>query len=1511
MTRRRLLSSLLGVLVLLPVKAFAADLPPVVLPGESRSAASRLAEADKRIVEKKWPEAIAELQAVLDAAGNDLVPLTPQHCVQARRLCHVRLAALPPAALRLYRDRVEPQARKWLEQGTATRDVRLLRRVVDEAFCSRAAEKALDLLGDLAFERGRFEEAEAWWRLLAPLPRAKKAEGDPATGLAYPDPQGDPARAQAKQLLARLFIEVRRPAAPGGSAGWAGDLKAFRGRYPEAEGALAGRTGLYADLLEGVGQKGLTPADPGWTTFGGSATRGLVVPAPPRLLERLGQMCRRGPTWCFDLERRTRVDGPPRPEPSVGPTALARSLAFHPVLTGDHVLVADARYVSAYDLRTGKVSDWYDAEHFNGGIKPKRELPAFPDLRYTLTVAEGAVFARLGLQGIQDVRPPPPPRPRELGRKDAKNNESLLVCLNLEPGLGGDRFRWMVRAGAVENGHAAFEGAPVVHAGLVYIAATRWEAGDRLITAVDCYPANPEDSRPPLLWRTDVCETRELRPGEARYRHHLLTLAGSRVVYCSHSGAVVALDALTGRRCWGVRYRRGDPNEQEDLPALHDLAPVLFAGGRLYVAPADSDQLLCLDPATGQTLWERKSLQVVHLLGVGQGRLIFSTPGGLQAVDPEDGSSTDGWILPDSGGTLTPMGRGLLVGDLVLWPTAPVPGKPWGAVYAVRQSDGRQPEDPSLLHRIPAGNLAFANGCLAVTDRQTLSVYVPAGLQLPEREQDARREPTSAPALLELARAEANAGLTGRALESFTRAERLATPTEKQGARLREEARAGRQALLLERASRAAQGKRWDEAEAALKQAAGDFSLGARLQALARTAQVWQEAGEPARAVAAWQAVLDADDLRGLQAYGRDSVPAPAGALAAEAIAQLRREHGDKVYQAVQKRAGDLWAAAPDEGRPAVGERLAREFPGAAVTREALLHLARSHEQANRPGAAAHAYRRLLAGGATGPEQAAALAGLARAYERQRCWEAARAAWQRLEGAHGADTLPELGAGRCIRDFVTEHLRGPAFAAPAPGAPALGLPVLRTWAATLDRGEEVLPAAGPLAGAASELLWSARAVGGTGQMVCRERATGKVRWRCPLPFVPEWVACPLDLVLAAGEWGVAGIRREDGERLWDFPAPVTNLYPGGGDGLRVLQEPRPPDPLGGFQLAAGRLLLLQGGRRLFALEPETGRVLWQRQAPGAAFREPAPWGRFFPGCDAGAGTVLVQTSSGRRRLLDSGTGRLVHEAGAGHEPWPRDPLVLDERTVCLVPDDRRVLLLDRRTGQERWTWTQKGFSTRTGEAPLALGDARTVLVLAATNLGYELYRLDRETGKPCWPRPCLLNLRRADAVGWALDNGTVYYARDNILCARSLEDGRLLWEQALGGEAKAWHVRRLRDAVVAYPAQTRAVRLQFRWLFGSVQWKMGYPGEAGEERDFSVVCCDPGTGKVVERLNFQSEAPRVRTQVRPESGNTVLPRCWASRGLAPDPQPGVQFLERGLVIVRGGKIWALGAKEQK
>src|SRR5262249_6385032 len=162
------------------------------------------------------------------------------------------------------------------------------------------------------------------------------------------------------------------------------------------------------------------------------------------------------------------------------------------------------------------------------------------------------------------------------------------------------------------------------------------------------YPVEAR-GRPALRWKQDVCVTRELGPKEARVRHHLLTLAGPYVVYCSHSGAIVALDAETGRRAWAVRYPSRGPTIDSVQPSPRALARCVQADGGVYAAPADCDRLLCLDAATGRVLWEKQSVEVVHLLGVGHGRLIFTARDGLRAIGALTGADAGGWVFPPAG----------------------------------------------------------------------------------------------------------------------------------------------------------------------------------------------------------------------------------------------------------------------------------------------------------------------------------------------------------------------------------------------------------------------------------------------------------------------------------------------------------------------------------------------------------------------------------------------------------------------------------------------------------------------------------------------------------------------------------------------------------------------------------------------------------------------------------------------------------------------------------------------
>ncbi len=474
-----------------------------------------------------------------------------------------------------------------------------------------------------------------------------------------------------------------------------------------------------------------------------------MLPAERSDPNRLNPLVKDGPGWSFPLGT-LRQPGPERPgvravlHAGLSVAEQARHLAFFPVIVGQHVLVADARAVTAFDTTSGDKLTWdlaRDGErrlNAANGLMLDTALPAPADLRYTLTAADGRIYARLGVQGL------PPAKP-------TAKSDSFLICLKL-----ADRGRkltavWMREVEPAERGtRAIFEGAPVVRDGLLHVAATRCEGGTQTITEVRCYSA---DSDAPPRWKQDVVATRDV-PSAPRYRHQLLTLAGRHVVYASHAGAVVALDARTGRRAWAFRYPSAVVMTLGGNPVLRDLAPAVYAAGRLYVAPADYDRLLCLDPETGQLLWERERVEVVQLLGVGSGRLIFTTPKGIRAVRAADGDDDGGWQMPDSNGSdgLPSHGRGFLAGRYVFWPTS-------SGVKVLSQEDGQVPIDliPGPLEvrgHLSPGNMAYAGGILAVADQSDLRVYLAPG--------QGQREPPQKPALVP---AQTLDGLARRAVE--------------------------------------------------------------------------------------------------------------------------------------------------------------------------------------------------------------------------------------------------------------------------------------------------------------------------------------------------------------------------------------------------------------------------------------------------------------------------------------------------------------------------------------------------------------------------------------------------------------------------------------------------------------------------------------------------------------------------------------------------------------------------
>jgi outer membrane protein assembly factor BamB len=484
---------------------------------------------------------------------------------------------------------------------------------------------------------------------------------------------------------------------------------------------------------------------------------------------------------------------------------------------------------------------------------------------------------------------------------------------------------------------------------------------------------------------------------------------------------------------------------------------------------------------------------------------------------------------------------------------------------------------------------------------------------------------------------------------------------------------------------------------------------------------------------------------------------------------------------------------------------------------------------------------------------------------------------QARSAKQGSASAPLLGAA---------GLRAPRPASPLADAKSVDKPhplaapaqppYLRSWQAILDPGET------PLALTDDILLCGLYQP----EAQARDAATGKIRWRTPLPFHPTWADRSGEVIVAAGDGGAAGLRAEDGQIIWRYDT----------------SEAHHADPLGGFHLLGGRLYCVQGDRRLFALSVDHGLVLWARWAPGARLRQSYPYGRFFHVFPVNAEVLLVQTSGGRRWLLDAATGAVLHDAPTTSEPWPRSPVVLPDGAVCIPPDAESVLLLDPATGRDIWTYRLPGVTTRTGEASRVAAGPNALLMAWPLNIGWRVQRLDPTTGKPLWIDPPLINAGELDVEDWSQDADVFYGVQDRTLFARSLKDGSLLWRQPLAGPAGRWRTRRCGDALLAYPIEAKGRRFQFRWLTAAVQWTGSSPPEEKPGRGYPVVCCDAKTGRLVQRLDFMVDSQSV-ARLDPDDAS-VLPGFAMERA---QRRPLVHLSAQGLVVAAGGRAWGLTA----
>ena len=102
-----------------------------------------------------------EKTILLEPAADDKSEITTTR--DLHRMLHERISRLPPPLIERYRRRVDAEAQQLLRDAASARSQAPLLRLVRDYFNSGPTGTALAILGDTAFERGRFDDAIAWW----------------------------------------------------------------------------------------------------------------------------------------------------------------------------------------------------------------------------------------------------------------------------------------------------------------------------------------------------------------------------------------------------------------------------------------------------------------------------------------------------------------------------------------------------------------------------------------------------------------------------------------------------------------------------------------------------------------------------------------------------------------------------------------------------------------------------------------------------------------------------------------------------------------------------------------------------------------------------------------------------------------------------------------------------------------------------------------------------------------------------------------------------------------------------------------------------------------------------------------------------------------------------------------------------------------------------------------------------------------------------------------------------
>ena len=295
--------------------------PPAVFPAESKPTAARIDEVRKLLASQKGSEAVQEIQAILTASGDDLVSVDagPRRGMSALVPCAVGRPAAGRIAL------VSRRRRSSGEKVAGTGRI--------NARCAAAAQDRGR--GVLQPARRKGPRSPRRFRV-----RARRLRGGRTVVASAASSCGQDCR-----RLSSIPIRRSIPRAPAPSYCWPGCSAAPTAgpttcrrivRITERRKARLPAKRAATPTFFNRSPTSATPIAPApttdWPTFGGDGARGRIAVAPPRLLERLGALCRPSNERQFSLKDRKPLEVDPVYDRGAGPLLSNRSMAFEPVV---------------------------------------------------------------------------------------------------------------------------------------------------------------------------------------------------------------------------------------------------------------------------------------------------------------------------------------------------------------------------------------------------------------------------------------------------------------------------------------------------------------------------------------------------------------------------------------------------------------------------------------------------------------------------------------------------------------------------------------------------------------------------------------------------------------------------------------------------------------------------------------------------------------------------------------------------------------------------------------------------------------------------------------------------------------------------------------------------------------------------------------------------------------------------------------------------------------------------